>query len=84
MKQLDQAIEISEKKTALLKKLKESILFEDCVYELIKHDELPVRYSLFEISSGINLCFGNLMRVGSYVNNRKIDTEKIYNYNKYV
>jgi len=80
---LDELIKLSEKKTSLLKELKESQIYEKCYYHLVLMDTKPDVYGLYRINDKKQLVCGNIIRIKSYINLQGIDTALIYD-NKYL
>ena len=82
IKDLDILIELSEKKTSLLKELKESIIFESKMYNLVQTDSLYKKHTLYKICDKKPLVSGEINIIKSYINLRNIDIDTIYCTNK--
>jgi len=76
---LDQLITLSERKTNLLKELRESQKYESCKYHLVDMGEKQI--GLFEIATKKLLVSGfGRERVEKWVRLRKINHSEIYNF----
>lgn len=82
-KNIDILIEKSEKRTFLLKELKESIIYESKIYDLIdlktKFYSIGTNtYVLYRISNKKEMVSGNIDIIKSYIRLRNIDINSIY------
>ena len=77
-------IDLSEQKTILLKELKESVIYEEKIYDLARFDMgFNKSYILFNISDKKEVFSGRLDSIKSYIKTRNIDINTIYN-NKFL
>lgn len=76
---IDKAIELSEKRTELLKEYKESLAYEDCDYDVQK---VPGEQEMYMLYDKNQQCVrdGAASYVKSWLNRRKIPNNKVYNY----
>lgn len=78
---IDRLIELSEKKTELLKELKEATDYENCIYDVRETPGQPEFYMLFEISTSSLIREGNAAYIRKWLERRNIKSNKVYNYN---
>jgi len=77
---IQQVIDLSEQKTTLLKELKESVIYEQKKYDLVRFDMgFNKSHILFNISKKTEVTSGRLDSIKSYINLRNIDITTIYN-----
>lgn len=76
--QIDKLIELSEKKTELLKELKQSLIYEQSVYDVRRCNKDT--FMLFEISTHKIVRSGNAEYIHKWLQRRKIKPELVYNY----
>lgn len=86
MKDLDKLIELEEKKVGLLKKLKESLEYEDCKYHVVQPESTRQFFMLFEIATQQEVRAGNAQYIRTWLERRSIPNEQVYGYEliKYV
>lgn len=81
---IQQVIELTEKKLNLLNELKESVIYEEKIYDLLKFNlGYEFSYILYRISDKIEVFDGRIKDLKTYIKIRNIDIETIYN-NKYL
>jgi len=81
-KYIEHLIELSEKKTSLLRELKESVIYEEKIYDLIRFDMgFQKNYVLYLISGKKELKSGRISDIKSYIRLRNIDIKTIHNNN---
>lgn len=81
---IDKLIELSERQTKLLKELKESLLYESCIYEVREIPGYDVKsmekkYMIFDIATGKEVTFGYAESLLNWFDLRNIPQHKIYN-----
>ena len=76
--EIDILIKLTERKTELLKELKQSIIYESKKYHLLKIDNHPKSHALILISSGQMVKHGTAQQIKSYCRTRKIKENEIY------
>jgi hypothetical protein len=77
---IQQVIDLSEQKTSLLKELKESVIYEQKSYDLIKFNiGFENTYLLIRISDKIEVSSGGINIIKSFIKIRNIDIDTIYN-----
>jgi len=79
---MNELISKSEKMTSLLKEYKESLIYENCKYHLIKDENCkPMeRYFLYLIEGQKQLLYCTKEKIKQYLSIRNIDTKTVYNY----
>ena len=80
---IDKLIQATEKKLDLLNELKESLHYEQCIYDVV---QLPDggKFMVIEISTKKEVRFDYPSQLVKWFDRRKIDKDKVYNYNKLV
>lgn len=77
---IQQVIDLSEQKTNLLKELKESVIYEQKIYDLRRIDMgFDKSYILFNISDQTEVTSGRMDRIKSFIKTKRIDIDSIYN-----
>jgi len=82
METIDKLIELNDKKTALLKELKDALTYENCNFAIDKQPDRDGRYFLIDIATKKIVCDGTPDRIKRYLNLRKIDTDLVFHFNK--
>jgi dTDP-4-amino-4,6-dideoxygalactose transaminase len=77
---IDKLIELNERKTELLKEYRESLKYEQCLYHIIEQTDRKNYFFLIEISTEKIVREGTPERLRSYLQLRKINESKVYNY----
>lgn len=72
-------IEMSAKKTELLKEYKESLTYEQCDYDLVKQPNKAGYYFLFKISTSTMVADGTAKDIRRFVT-RHSSPERVHNY----
>ena len=72
-------IELSEKGAKQFRELKDSKMYHDSDYHVIK-DGLPGHFKLIDVKTSVVKSFGTPSRIRSYMNLRKIDPSKVFKY----
>lgn len=80
MHNIDKVIELSEKKTGLLKELKQSQIYETCDYHVVPTPGRVADFMLFEIATQKEVRNGNAQYIRTWLDRRKIPNEKVYHY----
>ena len=80
---IDELIQATEKKLDLLKELKESQHYEQCIYDVV---QLPDggKFIVIEIATKKEVRFDYPARLVKWFDRIKADKDKIYNYNKLI
>ena len=80
---IDEIIKETEKKLDLLRELKQSLYYEECIYDVI---QLPDggKFMVFEIATKKEVRCDYPARLIKWFDRIKVDKDKIYNYNKLV
>jgi len=71
-------ITLSARRTQLMIELKESLLYEQATYHLVKPDKTNY-YMLFQIANKQRVADGRPANIKSYLRLRKIDPKSVYN-----
>jgi hypothetical protein len=80
MDNLDQLIDLSEKKTDLLKEYKESLAYEQCTHDVRKDPGRVGRFMLFDIKTSQEVTYGSSHEVTRWLTRRGVKPEQTYNY----
>lgn len=81
MEKIDKLIEASERLTSLLKELKQSQLYEACIYDVreVPGYDTEKKYIVYEIATGKEVTFGYASGLLLWFDLRNIPHDKIYN-----
>jgi len=77
--QVNDLINLQEKKLDLLKELAESLKYGKCKYHLVETDHQFKRYSLYSTETKEVLTHGSPSTIRSFIRIRKIELADIYN-----
>lgn len=77
---IEKAIQLNEKKTELLKELKESLIYEKCTYDVRREPGRNNRFMLFEILTSKEVKYGTDKEIRTWLERRNVPNNKVYNY----
>lgn len=78
---IDKLIELSEKRVELTKELKQSLIYESCLYHVIR-DECNRNhlFFLYDITTTQQIRYDTAPKLRTWLERRKVPNEKVYDY----